>query len=103
MTPANNQQDAAAEQSERRYAPGFRRRRGRNWLLLGLTYASYYLCRYNLGIVAPEFKETLGFDNKQYGAINTARNWAHWVGSTSRSTSPPSASWSIRSPSRNRQ
>ncbi len=29
--------------------PGFRIRRIRNWFFLGLTYASYYLCRYNLG------------------------------------------------------
>lgn len=63
-----------------RHPPGFRRRRGRNWFFLGLTYASYYLCRYNLGIIAPEFKEGLGFSNTQYGAIQTARNGAYAVG-----------------------
>ena len=41
------------------HEPGFRLRRGRNWFFLGLTYASYYLCRYNLGIVAPELKESV--------------------------------------------
>ena len=62
------------------HPPGFRPRRGRNWFFLGLTYASYYLCRYNLGIIAPELKEALGFSNTQYGAIQTARNGAYAVG-----------------------
>lgn len=62
------------------HPPGFRRRRGRNWFLLGLTYASYYTCRYNLGIIAPELKESLGFSNTQYGAIQSARNGAYAVG-----------------------
>lgn len=62
------------------HPPGFRARRGRNWFFLGLTYASYYLCRYNLGIVATELKETLGFTNAQYGAIQSARNGAYSVG-----------------------
>ena len=59
---------------------GYRLRRGRNWFFLGLTYASYYLCRYNLSIVAPEFKDALGFNNTQYGAIDSARNGAYAVG-----------------------
>ncbi len=62
------------------HEPGFRLRRVRNWFFLGLTYASYYFCRYNLGIVAPELKSELGFSNTQYGAIEAARNWAYAVG-----------------------
>ncbi len=62
------------------HPPGFRLRRGRNWFFLGLTYASYYLCRYNLGIVAVPLKEALGFSNFQYGAIQSARNGAYGVG-----------------------
>ncbi|MFH0983657.1 MAG: MFS transporter [Planctomycetota bacterium] len=62
------------------HPPGFRLRRGQNWFFLGLTYASYYLCRYNLGLVAPELKETLGFSNAQYGAIGSARAGAYAVG-----------------------
>ncbi|MCK4625858.1 MAG: MFS transporter [Phycisphaerae bacterium] len=62
------------------YPPGFRLRRVRNWFFLGLTYATYYLCRYNLGIIAPELKAELGFSNKQYGAIDSARNWAYAFG-----------------------
>ncbi len=63
-----------------KHPKGYRLRRGRNWFFLGLTYASYYLCRYNLSIVAPEFKEALGFNNKEYGAIDSARNGAYAVG-----------------------
>jgi len=60
--------------------PGFRLRRVRNWFFLGLTYATYYLCRYNLGIIAPELMETLKFSKAEYGMIETARNWAYAVG-----------------------
>lgn len=61
--------------------PGaFRLRRGRNWFFLGLTYASYYLCRYNLSPIANELKRSLGLDNTQYGAIATARDAFYAVG-----------------------
>lgn len=63
-----------------RHPPGYRRRRGRNWFFLGLTYASYYLCRYNLGIIAPDLKRELEFSNTQYGAIQTGRNGAYAIG-----------------------
>ncbi len=62
------------------HPPGYRLRRGRNWFMLGLTYASYYLCRYNLQIVAPELKAALGFSNTQYGAIQAGRNGAYAIG-----------------------
>ena len=56
------------------HPPGFRLRRGRNWFFLGLLYAGYYLCRYNLGIVAPELKDEFDFNNQQYGGISSARD-----------------------------
>ena len=62
------------------HPPGFRLRRGRNWFFLGLTYATYYLCRYNLSIIAPAFKAEFGFSNTQYGAIQTGRNGAYAIG-----------------------
>ena len=62
------------------HLPGFRLRRVQNWFFLGLTYATYYLCRYNLGIVAVPLKETLGFSNFQYGAIQGARSGAYAIG-----------------------
>ena len=60
--------------------PGFRLRRVRNWFFLGLLYASFYLCRYNLGIVAPELREHYGFSNEQYGQISSARDGGYAVG-----------------------
>ena len=62
------------------HPPGYRLRRGRNWFFLGLLYAGYYLCRYNLGIVAPELKQQFHFTNAQYGAINTGRDWGYAFG-----------------------
>lgn len=58
----------------------YRLRRGRNWFFLGLTYASYYLCRYNLSPIAPELMKELGFSKSQYGLINSGRDGAYAVG-----------------------
>lgn len=68
------------EQAAASHEKGFRARRVRNWSFLGLLYAGYYLCRNNLGIVAPELKATFGFTNEQYGTIQTARAGAYAVG-----------------------
>src|SRR5438876_2872967 len=62
------------------HPPGFRLRRGRNWFFLGLLYAAYYLCRYNLGIVAPEMTKEFGFNEAQYGAISSGRDGGYAVG-----------------------
>ncbi len=63
-----------------RHPPGFRLRRGQNWFFLGLTYAGYYLCRYNLSIIAPELMRDLGLNKRQYGVIQSARDGAYAVG-----------------------
>lgn len=62
------------------HPPGFRLRRGRNWFVVGLNYASYYFSRYNLSMAAIPFRETFGFDKTQYGLIETGRSWAYAVG-----------------------
>lgn len=62
------------------HPPGYRKRRGQNWFFLGLTYASYYLCRYNLSPIAPDLKSELGLNNAQYGMINSGRDGAYAVG-----------------------
>jgi len=62
------------------HPPGFRLRRGRNWGLVGLEYASYYLNRYNLSLVSSAFCSTFGFTNAQYGLINSGRSWAYALG-----------------------
>jgi len=58
----------------------FRRRRFRNWFFLGLLYAGYYLCRYNLGIVSPELRAEFGFSEQQYGWISSARDGGYAIG-----------------------
>ena len=78
QTPSNQPLDSSS--LVYKHPPGFRLRRVRNWVFLGLTYATYYLCRYNLSIVAPQLKETFGFDNAQYGTIQMARAGAYGVG-----------------------
>lgn len=62
------------------HPPGYRLRRGQNWFFLGLMYASYYLCRRNLPIVAPELTSQFGFTNAQYGMIGTGRDGGYAVG-----------------------
>lgn len=62
------------------YPPGFRARRVRNWFFLGLLYAAYYLCRYNLSTVTPEMAKELGYNNQQTGQMSTARDLGYAVG-----------------------
>ena len=62
------------------HPPGFRLRRGQNWFMLGLMYAAYYMCRYNLSVAAPRIMDQFGFDNEHYGAINSARHWCYSLG-----------------------
>jgi OPA family glycerol-3-phosphate transporter-like MFS transporter len=71
---------AASRHEVPAHPPGFRARRGINWFLLGLQYASYYMCRYNISIAAPRIMDAFGFSNAQYGMINTARHWCYAVG-----------------------
>lgn len=71
-------EETAPHQPE--HPPGYRGRRGQNWFMLGLMYASYYTCRYNLSIAAPRIVDEFGLSNSQYGLINSARHWSYAVG-----------------------
>ena len=51
------------------YSAAFRQRRVANWLVLGLTYATMYMGRYNFGIVNKSLSVHYGFDTKQIGTI----------------------------------
>ena len=62
------------------HPPGFRARRGMNWFMLGLSYASFYMCRYNLSVAAPRIIDYFGFTNADYGKINSARHWCYSAG-----------------------
>ncbi len=62
------------------HPPGFRARRGMNWFMLGLMYASYYMCRYNIAVAAPRLIDQFGFSNTDYGKINSARHLCYAFG-----------------------
>ncbi len=51
------------------YPKGFRARRGLNWVVLGLMYASFYMCRYNFRFATPGMKEEFHFTTFQITSI----------------------------------
>ena len=59
---------------------GFRARRGLNWGFIGLSYASFYLCRYNLSFANKSICDEFGFSKDQFGWVLTAFFWAYAVG-----------------------
>ncbi|MCK6455370.1 MAG: MFS transporter [Phycisphaerae bacterium] len=71
---------AAAVEEPIQHPPGYRLRRGRNWFFLGLTYASYYLCRYNLSPIGPDMSRDLGLTKGDFGAITAGRDFAYAFG-----------------------
>jgi OPA family glycerol-3-phosphate transporter-like MFS transporter len=62
------------------YVPGFRARRGLNWVSIGFMYASYYLCRYNFPIANSKIGDEYGLNNTQMGWIISAAFVAYAVG-----------------------
>lgn len=78
--PDANPTTSSYAQWKPKHPPGFRARRGRNWFFIGLTYASYYLNRYNLSIASTSLCDTFGFTNTQYGWIQTGRSWSYALG-----------------------
>jgi OPA family glycerol-3-phosphate transporter-like MFS transporter len=53
-------------------APEFRRARTRNWLVLGLLYAAFYMSRYNFAAVMTNLAATFGWTNTDLGVFETA-------------------------------
>lgn len=62
------------------FPPGFRARRGLNWVALGLLYTSFYMCRYNLSIANKSISDEFGFDKAQMGLIITVNLFAYACG-----------------------
>ena len=52
-----------------KYPPGFRPRRGLNWVILGLMYASYYMCRYNFRFATPGMVAEFHFNKFEITSI----------------------------------
>src|SRR5262245_33008960 len=72
----NGQQDRLVIHHPR----GFRFRRFRNWFFLGLLYAGFYLCRYNLSTVTPEIAREFKLSNQQTGWMSTGRDFGYMIG-----------------------
>src|SRR3954468_2810819 len=70
MTPG----PSSAEALIHHYPPGFRRRRGINWGLLGAMYASFYMLRYNFRWATPYMEREFGFSHTTIATILSA--WA---------------------------
>lgn len=62
------------------HPPGFRRRRGLNWVFIGLLYTSFYMCRYNLSIANGAISKEFGFSKANMGAIITTALLAYACG-----------------------
>jgi len=63
-----------------KYPPGFRARRGLNWVILGLMYGSYYMCRYNFRWAAPGMEAEFGFNDTQITGMLSAWSLAYGTG-----------------------
>ncbi len=59
------------------HSNAYRLRRFRNWFPLGLTYATYYMGRYNFNVFKGPFGKLYGFDKAQVGIIATAGFWTY--------------------------
>jgi OPA family glycerol-3-phosphate transporter-like MFS transporter len=53
------------------HSPEFKKRRGINWMTLGLTYAAMYMARYNFGFANKQLSDTFGFSKTEIGTIIT--------------------------------
>jgi MFS transporter, OPA family, glycerol-3-phosphate transporter len=59
---------------------GFRPRRGLNWFIIGLFYASYYMCRYNFRFATPGMVREFGFSTFQITGMLSSWSLAYGTG-----------------------
>ena len=59
------------------HSPEYRRRRFANWFPLGLTYATYYMGRYNLNVSSTTMMEQFSLSKADFGMIATAGFWTY--------------------------
>jgi MFS transporter, OPA family, glycerol-3-phosphate transporter len=57
----------------------YRRRRFANWFPLGLTYATYYMGRYNLNVASTTMMDKFHLSKGDFGLIATAGFWTYAV------------------------
>jgi OPA family glycerol-3-phosphate transporter-like MFS transporter len=61
--------NAAAGAAPVEHPAGFRKRRGQNWVFLGLMYGFFYMSRYNLSAIQQAMKEIFGWSHTQYSDV----------------------------------
>ena len=59
------------------HSAAYRRRRFLNWFPLGLTYATFYMGRYNLNVSSSTLMDRFHLDKAQFGTIATAGFWTY--------------------------
>ncbi len=59
------------------HSAAYRRRRFRNWFPLGLTYATFYMGRYNLNVASSDIMKTFDLSKAEFGTIATAGFWTY--------------------------
>jgi MFS transporter, OPA family, glycerol-3-phosphate transporter len=59
------------------HSPAYRARRFRNWFPLGITYATFYMGRYNLNVASTTMMDHFHLDKAQFGTIATAGFWTY--------------------------
>ena len=67
----------AAPPSTPAHSDSYRRRRFLNWFPLGLTYATFYMGRYNFNVFKGPFGAMYHLDKVQVGTIATAGFWTY--------------------------
>lgn len=66
-----------SEDEAPRHSTRFRVRRATNWIPLGVTYAAFYMGRYNFNVVKGDVGALYHLDKAQVGAIGTAGFWTY--------------------------
>ncbi len=59
------------------HSRAYRTRRFLNWFPLGLTYATFYMGRYNLNVSSSTIMDHFHLDKAQFGTIATAGFWTY--------------------------
>lgn len=59
------------------HAADYRRRRFMNWFPLGLTYATFYMGRYNLNVASKTMMDMFHLSKAEFGMIATAGFWTY--------------------------
>ncbi len=62
------------------HSAAYRRRRFQNWFPLGLTYATFYMGRYNLAVASTTIMARFHLTKGQFGVISTAGFWTYALG-----------------------